>query len=100
MDSPFSRFRTRLILRRELNLFNVSASGRPFFLYFDGDAIDIPAAPMSTIILNSDTTNSDTSALATDATVPQIGQIIVHPSYRPDGAIAQIKMISTLHSSS
>ena len=62
-----------------------------FFLNFDGDAIDIPAAPMSTIILNSDTTNSDTSALATDATVPQIGQIIVHPSYRPDGATSPNK---------
>lgn len=62
-----------------------------FFLNFDGDAIDIPAAPMSTIILNSDTTNSDTSSLATDAIAPQIGQIIVHPSYRPDGATSPNK---------
>jgi secreted trypsin-like serine protease len=56
------------------------------FLNFDGDAVDIPTGAMSTIVLNSDTTNSDTSSLATAAIVAQIGQIIVHPSYRPDGA--------------
>ena len=51
-----------------------------------GDAIDIPSGAMSTIVLNSDTTNSDTTALAADAIVAQIGQIIVHPSYMPDEA--------------
>lgn len=52
------------------------------FLNVAGDTIDIPNGAMSTIVLNSDTT----TPLATGAIVGQIGQIIVHPSYMPDGA--------------
>jgi len=51
------------------------------FLNAAGDAIDIPSRAMSTIVLNCDTTS-----LAADAIVAQIGQIIVHPSYLPDEA--------------
>lgn len=56
------------------------------FLNVAGNAIDIPSGAMSTIILNSDTTSSPPSSLASDAIVAQIGQIIVHPNYMPDGA--------------
>lgn len=47
-----------------------------------GTAIDIATGAMSTVVLNSDNSES----LAADAVVGQIGQIIVHPSYKPDQA--------------
>lgn len=50
------------------------------FLNEAGNAVDIPAAATSTIVLNSD--SSDPFAAA--AIVGQIGQIIVHPLYKPD----------------
>lgn len=56
------------------------------FLNSTEDAIDIPSGAMSTVVLNSDTTSSPASSLASNAIVAQIGQIIVHPSYMPDGA--------------
>ncbi len=52
------------------------------FLNEAGDSIDIPTAATSTVVLNSDTT----TPVAVDSIIGNIGQIIVHPDYKPDQA--------------